>query len=119
MVLENAGMCKVVDLRLQPYSSGSYVSGKTKHDKLCDSHKCGQTGHESAHAGDDNDGVAEPLASAALDGGHVHVSKGACSHDGDGVVGGARRLWAKTGSLEMCSGVSQLQQKKAMACDAH
>jgi hypothetical protein len=83
-VLETASECTAVYLRLQPHSTGSYVSGKTKQDPLCYSHKCDQTRHESTHAGDNEHSMAEPLASASLGGGHVHVLKGACSHGGDG-----------------------------------
>lgn len=89
------------------------------YDKQCYSHECGQTGYERAHAGDNNDGVAEPLTSASIDDGHVHVWKGACSHGGGGVGERARGAVGKKGAGEVCSGVSQLQQEQAMVCDAH
>lgn len=56
-----------------------------QHEQLCDSQEGDQTRDKSADAGDDDDDVAEPLASAALDGVRVHVSKGGCSHVGGGV----------------------------------
>ena len=69
--------------------------GKTKQGQLCYSHKCDQTRHESTHAGDNENSMAEPLASASLGGGHVHVLKGACSHGGDGDCEKRRGLWGK------------------------
>jgi hypothetical protein len=74
------------------------------HDELCHSHECSQTGHERAHAGDNDDGVAEPLPSASFDGGHVHVWKGACSHGGDGVL---RRGRGAGGKNKPCGDVQR------------
>lgn len=75
-------------LRLKPYGTGSYVSGRTAARPAVHSHKSHQAGDEGTYASDDDDGMAEPLTGACAGG--VHLLEGACSHRGHGVGGAAR-----------------------------
>lgn len=85
-------------LRLKPYGTGSYVSGRTAARPAVHSHKSHQAGDEGTYASDDDDGMAEPLTGACAGG--VHLLEGACSHRGHGVGGqhgGGDRGWAGGG----------------------